>query len=108
MDGISREMELDAFGQPTFPHEEQAPDIEGEYDGEEQSISVLTAASTHHPTVFVSKKPMRDPLLPRSFSRTCEDPKWAATIDREFDAIVERRTWILIPRTVDMHPVPFT
>ena len=108
MDCISCEMELDAFGQLTLTHEEQAPGIEDEHDGEKQLISVLTAALTHHPTLFVSKETMRDPLLPRSLSCACEDPNWAAAIDREFDALFERRTWILIPRTVDMHPVPLT
>ena len=53
MDSISREMELDAFGQPTFTYKEQASDIEKEYAGEEQLIYVLNKALTHHPTVFV-------------------------------------------------------
>ena len=57
MDGISREMELGAFGKLTLTHEEQAPEIENEYDGEEQLIFVLTAALIHYYTVFLSKKP---------------------------------------------------
>lgn len=51
---------------------------------------------------------MRYSLLLHSFSRACEDINWAVAIDREFDALLERQTWILIPRTVHMRPVPST
>lgn len=47
------------------------------------------------------------PPLPLSFKDACNHPAWAASIDREYLALVERETWEYVKRTADMKPVPF-
>lgn len=42
---------------------------------QERQMSVLTAAKIMEPYVFVSKKTLADPCLPRSFRQVCEDPE---------------------------------
>lgn len=105
MDGISREMELSAFDEVDTARKKRT---ELEADLEEQLLTGMTAITPQNPSVFVSNKTSKDPSLPRSFSRACEDPAWAEAIDREFNALVRRQTWKLIPRTPDMRPVPYT
>lgn len=50
--------------------------------------------------------PVVDPDdTPRSFNEACNNPDWADAIDREFDALIRRRTWILVPRARSMNVI---
>lgn len=102
MDGISRKLEIEALGRD-LPRKSAIDEIAEE----ERLMSVLTAAAILEHSFFIYMKTLADPRLPRSFKQACEDPYWAAAIDKEFGALVNRGTWNLIPRTRDMHVVPY-
>lgn len=47
------------------------------------------------------------PPLPTSFEAACADTKWAAAIDREYEALIRRGTWEYLKHTTDMCPAPY-
>lgn len=49
-----------------------------------------------------------DGRVPRSFKEACRNQKWAEAIDREYKALLDRNTWVLVSRTRDMNVVPHT
>lgn len=53
------------------------------------------------------KSKRTDHRIPINFSEACYNKSCAAEIDREYDALVNRGTWKLIPLENGMKPVPF-
>ena len=63
---------------------------------------------THYSnTPSAMKATKRDRRIPTSFKKACEIPKWAESIDREYNALVDRQTWKYVKWTADMKPIPF-
>ena len=83
--------------------------LEEEENGvEEQLATALITLHQNHPLAFVSKKTLADSTLPRSFKEACQDAEWKEAIDREFNTLVKRDTWKLVPFQPGMKPVTFT
>lgn len=55
-----------------------------------------------------AKQDRKGPNLPRSFHQAIMFPKWRQAIDREFNSLLNRNTWVYIDRTSMMKTVPFT
>lgn len=53
-------------------------------------------------------KKSADPMFPRTFIEACKSPDWRAAIDREYKALVNRKTWEYIDRRDDMQVLQFT
>lgn len=43
--------------------------------------------------------------LPSSFTEACSQPNWTQAIDREFQALINRKTWTCISISRDLKPV---
>lgn len=97
LDGISRQRELEA-----------AEDTDQENTEIDHLIQAHSVILEIQPSTFISKKTAADPSVPSSFSEACKDPSWRESIDREYNALVKRKCWRLIPRTSQMRPVPYT
>ena len=74
---------------------------------EAQSIQ-SSSYFTHYiqnPTAFKTKR--TDNRIPQKFEEACKIPKWADAIDREYNAMVERKTWEYVKLTPYRRPLPY-
>lgn len=114
LEGLAREKQLEEDSQQLTP------------DDVEDALARCMAAIHHHTGIVeytkyidcknygINLTPHKTnqgisdgPPLPKAFTDACCHPHWAAAIDREFKALVDRGTWEYVPRTPDMQPVPF-
>lgn len=94
-------MELDALD-----NSKNSP-LYNDDQGEDTHLPTLNAAIAFEHFPFLSKKTLMALSLPQNFEQACKDLQWAKAIDREFNAHVKRKTWIIIPHESCMKPVPF-
>jgi hypothetical protein len=46
------------------------------------------------------------PPLPKSWGEAIDQPKWKASMDREYKKIIENNTYQLVPPRPDINPIP--
>lgn len=80
-----------------------------EIDSNGLAEEILTQASQAYRIPLVAAfKTKRDQRLPRSFAEAVRSKSWRDAIDREYNALVKRQTWIYIRREPHMHPLLYT
>ena len=97
IDGIARQVEQEE-------HEENITSSESHL-----IQSFLAMSVDRPPTSHLSRTKKRfDPNVPTSFAKACEYPGWCTAIDREYNSLVQRKTWRYVKYKPGMKPVPFT
>lgn len=85
LDVISRRREI-----------EEETEREEEADGAEATLARCMFILSVQSNCIALKAKSRDPRVPKGFGHAFKPPEWAEAIDREFDALEERKTWKLI------------
>eukprot|EP00178_Gracilaria_changii_P007659 TRINITY_DN2408_c0_g1_i1.p1 TRINITY_DN2408_c0_g1~~TRINITY_DN2408_c0_g1_i1.p1 ORF type:complete len:739 (-),score=46.72 TRINITY_DN2408_c0_g1_i1:861-3077(-) len=84
----------------------QRSEAEGNINEEDEEH--LDAALSHCMVAHSRSKDLEDfGKLLKNFEEARVMPGWAEAIDREYNALVERKTWILVDRKPGMRPLPF-
>lgn len=99
-------MDIDALAQKANTKEENAA-ITFRHDAD-ALYAWLDALNDHEPSSFVASHLINRRNIPRSFSQSFEHRSLVAVIDREFNALVKSKTWVLVPQTTEMKPAPYT
>ena len=94
LDGIARQVEK----------ERTEGDSKNIWEDEENNALLIDAFVDNHAllTRCLATKKKFDPNVPRSFNEACQYPRWCVAIDREYNALVRRRTWRYIRRQPGM------
>lgn len=72
---------------------------------EESMTRVLFSHYSQAP--MPSKLETTGKIVPKNFHQACQFPQWREAINREYNALVDRKTWTYIKYTPDMEPLPF-
>ena len=82
LDGLSRQASIEASE-------------DSEYAGDAQSLLVHMTSSIFgaNPPFATLSKGSDLPYPPRRFREAIQSPKWSAAIDRDFNALLNRKTW---------------
>ncbi len=82
-------------------------DVEKEHANvEAHLVHCLTAL--HHETPRLALPDAKDDAkLQTSFAEACQYPKWAAAIDRKYNALITRNTWTYVEPTPEMNIIVF-
>lgn len=93
LDGLSRQSSIEALDE----------NDNDQSNAEAHLVQCLTAI---HEAQTNLAYPIIDPQdTPRNFNEVCQEPDWAAAIDREYDALIRRRTWVLVTREPSMNVI---
>ena len=82
LDGLSRQASVEA-----------SEDAENAGDAESHLFDMTSSICEANPAIAFPSKASDVPDTPRNFREAIQYPKWAAAIDREFNALVSRNTW---------------
>lgn len=101
---------LPSFDQLTqdIARKQQIQEVEQVEDEEPASEVLRHSYFTHYsqiPLAFKTKT--KDPRIPATFQEACKIPNWAESIDREYNALVDRETWDYAPEEDYPNPLPY-
>lgn len=98
LDGIARQAAL----------EEKELDDEQQFAAQAHLIHCLTALYQQSPDLGLPDHAASKAKVSKSFRQACQSQKWAAAIDREYNALVDRQTWTYVDPTSGINVIDFT